>query len=217
MYKTVLFDLDGTLTDPGEGITNSVAFALQKWGITVNDKTELYPFIGPPLSESFQKYYGFSEEDSIKAVYCYREYFSVKGLYENKVYDGVTEMLAALKELGIRIVLATSKPEPYAIEILKHFDLHRYFDCIAGATMDESRNKKDEVITYALDTFGITDKESTVMVGDRHHDILGAKKNGIDSIGVLYGYGDFEELTSAGACALVETVEALCKKILNKD
>ena len=214
MYKTVLFDLDGTLTDPGEGITNSVAYALEKWGITVTDKTELYPFIGPPLSESFSKYYGFSEEESIKAVQCYRKYFSQKGLYENRVYDGIPEMLALIKEKGIKTVLATSKPEPYAVEILKHFDLYRYFDCIAGATMDESRNKKGDVIAYALNNFKITDKESTVMVGDRRQDIMGARENGIYNIGVLYGYGDYEELAAAKADIIVKSVEELTKNLL---
>lgn len=202
MYRYVFFDLDGTITDPGMGITNSVMYALDKYNIKVENRSELYPFIGPPLHESFQKYFSFSEEESFRAVEYYREYYRTDGIYENRVYDGVEEMLKALKEQGRTIVLATSKPEQFAIEILEHFHLMQYFDVVAGATMDAARVDKSDVIAYAIRQGNISDKKSTIMVGDREYDILGAKANGMSSIGVLYGYGSEEELKKAGATHL---------------
>lgn len=213
MYNTILFDLDGTLTDSGTGITNSVAYALKKWGIEEKDKSKLRRFVGPPLMEAFAEFYGFSQEDSKKALMFYREYFSEKGIFENTVYDGAEEMLAAIKNSGRAVVLATSKPEVYAERILKHFRLYDYFDFIAGATMDESRNKKDDVILYALESFKIDDRSKALMVGDREHDIFGAKKFGIDSVGVLYGYGNLQELENAGATYIAENVADILKFI----
>ena len=207
MYDIILFDLDGTLTDPGIGITNSVAHALSHWNIEVTDRSELYKFIGPPLSDSFMRYYGFSEEDAIRAIAVYREYFSVKGLYENEVYPGIPELLQTLKAQGKTVVLATSKPEKFAVEILRHFGLYDYFDIIAGASMDESRNKKADVIAYALSQMKDPDISKLIMIGDREHDVLGAKQFGIDSIGVLYGYGDRAEHEAAGATYIAEKVE----------
>mgnify|MGYP003289014967 CR=1 FL=1 len=206
-YEVVLFDLDGTLTDPGEGITNSVAYALKKYGITVEDKTELYKFIGPPLHESFEKYYGFSKDESLKAVECYREYYRDKGIFENIVYGGVENLLKKLCESGKKIVLATSKPEVFAKNILRHFELSEFFFFEAGANLDGSRTNKADVIEYALENAGIIDKSAVVMIGDREHDIIGANKNGIDSIGVLFGYGSREELEKAGATHIAETVD----------
>ena len=207
MYDIILFDLDGTLTDPGIGITNSVAHALAHWNIEVKDRAELYKFIGPPLSDSFMRYYGFSEEDAIHAIAVYREYFSVKGLYENEVYPSIPELLQSLKNAGKTVVLATSKPEGFAVEILRHFGLYDYFDIIAGASMDESRNKKADVISYAISQMKNPDLSRMIMIGDREHDILGAKQIGIDSIGVLYGYGDRAEHEKAGATYIAEKVE----------
>lgn len=207
MYKTVLFDLDGTLTDPGLGITNSVMYALEKFGIKVEDRTSLYKFIGPPLKESYAKYYHLSDEDINLAVKYYREYFSEKGIFENVLYDGITEVLDRIKSSGRKIILATSKPDEFAVKILKHFRIDQYFDFVAAATMDETRTAKADVIAYAIESCNITDLQSTVMVGDRENDILGAKAFGIDSIGVLYGYGSREELQSAGAAYLAESVE----------
>jgi phosphoglycolate phosphatase len=207
MYDIILFDLDGTLTDPGIGITNSVAHALAHWNIEVKDRAELYKFIGPPLSDSFMRYYGFTEEDAIHAIAVYREYFSVKGLYENEVYPGIPELLESLKAQGKTVVLATSKPEKFAVEILRHFGLYDYFDIIAGASMDESRNKKADVIAYAISQMKNPDLSRMIMIGDREHDILGAKQIGIDSIGVLYGYGDRAEHEKAGATYIAERVE----------
>lgn len=206
-YDVVLFDLDGTLTDPAIGITNSVMHALKKYGISVENRAELYKFIGPPLHESFEKFYGFSRDEALQAVEYYREYYRDKGIYENVVYDGVEEMLKILFEKGKKIILATSKPEIFAREILRYFNLEKYFYYSAGANLDGSRTDKAEVIEYALREGGVNDKSSVVMVGDREHDIIGANKNGLDSIGVLFGFGSREELESAGATYIAETVE----------
>lgn len=213
MYGIVLFDLDGTLTDPGIGITNSVAYALRKWGIEPPPRTELFKFIGPPLADSFSKFYGFSPEDAEKSVEYYREYFRDRGLYENEIYPGAEAMLKALKAGGRKVVLATSKPEEFAKRILEYFHIDGYFDFVAGASMDSSRNKKGDVIAYALRDAKITDLKNVVMVGDREHDILGARENGLDCIGVLFGYGSREELKAAGATHIAEKMEDILKII----
>lgn len=209
MYNIILFDLDGTISDPGIGITNSVAYALEKFNIKVKERTELYKFIGPPLQDSFAQFYGFNEKECENAITYYREYFKERGLYENELYDGMEQLLKDIRNAGKKIILATSKPEKFAVEILEYFKIEQYFDMIAGATMDSSRSKKADVIAYALKESGIEDLSSVVMVGDREHDIFGAKENGIASIGVLYGYGDREELQNAGALHIVETVDEL--------
>ena len=209
MYDWIFFDLDGTLTDPGEGITNSVAYDLKKEGIEPPTRQELYRFIGPPLVESFMKFYGFSEERAHRAVEEYREYFRDQGIFENRVYDGVPALLASLREKGKKLVLATSKPEPFAIRILEHFDLDGAFTFVAGALMDETRTAKSDVISYALKSCGISDPRRVLMVGDRLHDIKGAKACGLDSVGVLFGYGSREELTKAGATYLAKTVQEI--------
>lgn len=211
MYNTVLFDLDGTLTDPGEGITNSVAYALKKWNIQVEDRSTLYKFIGPPLQDSFTEYYGLSEEDSWKSVEYFREYFRDRGIFENVVYPGIPELLKTLKDSGRKVIVATSKPEHFAVQILEHFGLAQYFDFVAGASMDEVRVKKADIIDYALESCGITELSSVLMVGDREHDVFGAKKIGVDCIGVLFGYGSRQELTAAGATYIAETVEDILK------
>ena len=217
MYKYILFDLDGTLTDPGIGITNSVMYALRKFGIEVEDRTSLYKFIGPPLLDSFQNYYGFTKEQSEEGIKYYREYFKPYGLYENEVYSGIEELLKSLKGIGKTIVVATSKPEEFAVEILKHFHLIEYFDFVGGASMDEKRVRKADVIAYALDKCSVVDLQSVVMIGDREHDINGAKQIGIDSIGVLYGYGNYEELKQAGADYIVSTPEEIMIVINEKE
>lgn len=206
MYQNILFDLDGTVTDPCVGITNSVAYALDQFGIGVPDKTRLYPFIGPPLSDSFARYYGFSEEQCELAVKYYREYYAETGIYENKLYDGMEDLLKKIKTAGKRIVLATSKPEEFAERVLKYFHVDHYFDFIAGATMDGIRSRKADVISYALKSCAEKDLSEAVMIGDREYDIFGAREAGIASIGVLYGYGSEEELRNAGADAIAETV-----------
>lgn len=208
-YQYLFFDLDGTLTDPGEGITNSVVYALDKFGITVTDRSSLYPFIGPPLVDSFMKFYGFSHEDAERAVVCYREYFRDRGIFENRLYQGIPEVLKALKDAKKTLVIATSKPELFAKRIVEHFGLSPYFTLVAGASFDETRSEKWDVIEYAMDSLKLTDRSEIVMIGDRKHDIIGAKKTGLESVGVLWGYGDREELTAAGADVIFDTVEQL--------
>lgn len=198
-FKYCLFDLDGTLTDPAIGITNSVMHALEKYDIHVENRSELYPFIGPPLDYSFKTFYGFSDEQAVQAIKYYREYFSVTGLFENSVYDGIPEMLEKLKEKGVKIALATSKPYEFSIKILKHFDLYKYFDFFGAATMDGRISKKEDVISTLLNEMGAQNKDEILMVGDRYHDIEGAKANDLKSAGVLWGYGSKEELQNAGA------------------
>lgn len=215
-YKVVLFDLDGTLTDPGIGITNSVMYALDKLGLPVPERSMLYKFIGPPLADSFLEFYGLNAQQAKEAVTCYREYFKDWGLYENLVYGGIPELLTKLKEHGKTLAVATSKPEVFAVKILEHFGLSRFFTCIAGANMDGTRTNKSEVIEHALASCGITDRNAVVMVGDREHDIFGAQKSGVDSIGVLYGYGDREEFERAGATHIVETVDGLERFLLEE-
>ncbi len=214
-YEVILFDLDGTLTDPGIGITNSVAYALEKFDIKVTDRTELYKFIGPPLIESFMEFYNFSADDAKKALMFYREYFTEKGILENLVYDGIEELLKKLKEIGKRLCVATSKPEPFAKTILEHFNLSRYFEFIAGSTLEETRTKKHEVIEYALEQLKVTDRTKVIMIGDRKHDVIGAQKSGLDSIGVLFGYGNREELESVKATYIAENVNDIATIILN--
>jgi phosphoglycolate phosphatase len=214
-YDYILFDLDGTITDPGIGITNSVIYALKKYGINVADRTQLYKFIGPPLLDSFEKFYGFSKEESKKAVDYYREYYAEKGIFEADVYEGLEELLQKLLAIGKTLIVATSKPELFAVQVLKHYGLDHYFTYIAGSNFDETRTNKAEVITYALETCNITDKEKIVMVGDREHDMIGATTVGIDAIGVLFGYGSREELENAGATYIAENVEDIYKFIHN--
>ena len=178
-------------------------------------REELYKFIGPPLMESYQKYYGFSEEKSVEALGVYREYYSEKGVYENKLYPGIRELLESLQKAERKIVLATSKPEYYAKIILKHFELDPYFTFIGGSDMaEQERSGKADVIRYDLEACGIKDLSQVVMVGDRKHDIQGAKKVGLDSIGVLYGYGDREELETAGADYIADKMENLVEILL---
>lgn len=207
--QTILFDLDGTLTDPAEGITKSVAYALEAFGICVEDRARLYPFIGPPLSESFRDFYGFSPEQAQQAIAKYREYFAEQGIFENVPYPGVHQALAALKAGGKRLLVATSKPTVYARRILEHFDLLPYFDFVGGSDMEGKRGKKGQVIACTLGEAGVTDPGQAWMVGDRMHDVLGARENGLECAGVLYGYGSREELQQAGAALLLETVEDL--------
>lgn len=202
-YTAILFDLDGTLTDSADGIVNSVVYALEKKAIPYSNKQELRRFVGPPLQDSFRDYCGFSDEQSKEMVRLFREYFTDKGIYENAVYDGVPEMLDSLCKAGFTLAVATSKPEAFAKQILTRFGLAKYFKVIAGASMDGTT--KPVVIRQALARLGIEPSEHVLMVGDREHDILGAKEVGISSLGVLYGYGDEAELRKAGADHIVQT------------
>ena len=202
-YKYYLFDLDGTLMDPGIGITNSVMYALEKFGIHVSDRRALYPFIGPRLTDSFRKYFDFTEEQALQAVEYYREYFRAGGIFENKVYQGIPEMLEELKAGNAVIALATSKPYEFSVQILEHFGLYRYFDHVGAATMDGRISRKSDVIRHLLDELGDMDQESVLMVGDRDQDVNGAKANGLHCAGVLWGYGSNDELVNAGADYIV--------------
>lgn len=218
MYNYILFDLDGTLTDPKEGITNSVAYALRAYGIDENPD-KLTPFIGPPLHESFMVYYGFDEGKAMEAVEVYREYFADKGIFENKLYPETKDFLRVLQKAGKKIALATSKPEIFARRILEHFEIDSYFDVIVGSNMDGSRTKKAEVIDEVFKRFeieegGAIEKSKAVMIGDRLHDIVGAQENSIDSIGVTFGYGGYEELKKAGATYIADSFEATKKWVL---
>lgn len=208
-HKNILFDLDGTLTDPAIGITNSVMYALERFGISVEERSGLYKFIGPPLMYSFKQFYGFSDSDAKLALDYYRERFRDGGLFENEIYAGIEPMLKRLNEKGCRVILATSKPEEFAGEILRHFGILQYFTFVAGNTLDEARPEKRQVISHILANYPELEHEATVMVGDRSYDVLGAKEFGIPCIGVLYGYGSREELTQAGADAIAEDVDAL--------
>lgn len=208
-YPVILFDLDGTLTDPAEGITNSIQYALKKFGIEITDKKELYKFIGPPLKDAYREYYGFTPKQCADGIIYFREYFEEKGWKENKPIEGVFEMLQTLKERGKRLMIATSKPEKFARKIAEHFGIAKYFEFIGGATIDESRVDKAEVINYVLENCDVTDKKSVLMIGDRKHDIIGAKKAGVDGAGVLFGYGNLKELETAGAIFVAKTVAEL--------
>ena len=207
-YKTVLFDLDGTITDSGAGIMNAIRYAVKKYGLAEPEEAVLRSFIGPPLKEQFRKVFSLSEEEGRRMVSLYREYYGEKGIFENRV--------DTLKKAGIRILMATSKPEKYAELIADHFDFAKYFELIGGACLDGTRTVKEEVIEYVLETCGIPKEERkyTVMVGDRSHDITGAKKCGLHSIGVLYGYGSREELEASGAERIADTPGAAADMIL---
>lgn len=205
-YQTIYFDLDGTLTDPGLGITNSVMYALEHMGRPVPEREALYSYIGPPLSASFAEYAGMTGPEIPQAIALFREYFGRQGKFENQVYPGIPELLACLRAQGKTLVLATSKLEKYALEILEHYGLAQYFSFAAGSTADESRSSKASVLAYALDQMG---REGAVMVGDREHDVIGAKANKIPCVGVLFGYGSRQELETAGAARIAATVEQL--------
>ncbi len=214
-WRYLLFDLDGTLTDPALGITRSVQYALRRFGINEPDLTKLYRFIGPPLLDSFQEFYGLSAEQSREAIAAYREYYAVTGIYENTVYEGIPALLRDARRAGYRVIMATSKPEMYACRLMQHFGLTEHFTCIAGADMGEKRADKAAVIRRAMELEGLHDPSEAVMIGDRRFDMEGGHALGMHTVGVLYGYGDEEELTAARAEALAATVEELRAIILS--
>ncbi len=195
-YKNILFDLDGTLTDPELGITNSICYALLKQNRPVPNQNVLNTFIGPPLIGAFMERCNVSRAEAESLLQDYREYFKEKGMFENKVYPGIPEMLESLKKSGCRLYVATSKPEPFAKQILEHFDLTKYFTFIGGSTLSETRTHKEEVIDYVLKENRLQPQDC-LMVGDRYYDIEGARKCGLKVAAVLFGYGDREELQSA--------------------
>ncbi len=211
MIKYALFDLDGTLTDPKIGITTCVQLALNYFGIEVENLDELQPFIGPPLKDSFMKFYGLSEEQAVKAMEVYRSRFAVKGLYENNMYNGIDKMLRRLRAEGYQLSVASSKPTIYVEQILEHFDIKKYFHHIVGSFLDGRRVDKEEVVEEALRLLGVSEdnKNQAVMIGDRRFDVEGAKSHGILSVAVSYGYGPKEELNEANPDYIVNTVEEL--------
>ncbi len=211
-YSIAVFDLDGTITDSGTGIMKAIRYAVGKKKLAEPSEKVLRSFIGPPLREQFQSVFGLDESESREMVDLYRVYYEDRGIFENRVYDGVPEMLETLKNKGVTVLMATSKPEKYAKVIVEHFGLMRYFDFIGGACMDGTRTAKDEVIGYVVKACRISEEEKkqAVMIGDRRHDILGAKKNGLHSMGVLYGYGSREELEEAGAEEIVRLPSDIC-------
>lgn len=215
-YNTILFDLDGTLTNPKVGILNSVKYALQKMKKAIPLESELLKFIGPPIQQSFFEICQLNEKELLNAVRFYREYFSQSGMIENNVYDGIRELLRDLQKEKKRLFVATSKPTIFAREILIHFQLDEFFIQIVGSELDGTRIDKGEIIEYIFEKNNDLFKEDSVMIGDRFHDIIGAKNAKIDSIGVTYGYGSEFELTNAGANAIVNSVEQLKKMLLNE-
>ena len=204
--KSILFDLDGTLTDSGEGIMNCAIFALSHYGIPAPSEAELRSFVGPPLTESFARF-GVPEDQLTEAVQIYRSRYLPIGKFENHPYPGVQELLEKLKADGHSLFVATSKPENTSIEILQHFGLDGYFDKICGASTDFSRNSKEAVIAYLLESCGARDQ--AIMVGDTAYDVIGAKAHGIPTIGVSWGYGLTEDMESAGAAAIAHTMDEL--------
>lgn len=207
-YDTILFDLDGTLTDSQEGIIKSVQYALGKMNIEVADRYALIPFIGPPLLHSFKHFYGLSKADAQKAIGYYREYFERDGIFDNRVYEGITDLLAMLAGKGKRLIVATSKPTIYAEPIVRHYGLGDYFHAIIGASTDGARTEKGQVIEEAL-RHTVDAKESILMIGDREHDVIGAREHGIDVLAVGYGYGTKEEREVHKPDYYCETVAAL--------
>lgn len=208
MYKVILFDLDGTLTESGEGITKSVQDALEKLGQPEPDLKKLEVFVGPPLLQQFMKYAGLDEETAVKAVEYYRERYTDIGIFENEVYPGVEDMLDKLRGKGYILAVASSKPERFVKKVLDHFDLTKYFHEIVGSEMNGGRTSKADVIEEALDRLHMADhRDQVVMVGDKEHDVFGARKAGLQCLAVSYGYGSEEELKNANPLKIVDSAQ----------
>lgn len=213
-YDVIAFDLDGTLSDPSHGLVASFVYAFKKMGVDYGDPQSLKRFIGPPIYEAWQEEFGFTPEESSRALLIFREYYQVYGWWDNVIYDGVPEMLQKLKESGKTIVLATSKPEIFAKKILNRANLAQFFDFIGGAATDKTRDKKHEVLEYSLASVGVADKSQAILVGDRIYDAEGARACGIDSLGVLYGHGSKEEIFSANFTLTAQTVSDINKILI---
>ena len=212
MYKAIFFDLDGTLTESGEGITKSVQYALEKLGKPEEDLDKLRVFIGPPLMEQFMKYADVDETEARRAVEYYRERYAVKGIFENRPYDGVENLLRELKGRGYILAVASSKPEYYVTKILDYFNLSSYFEVVVGSEMNGARTSKTEVIEEALKRLNMSDRRKEVlMVGDKEHDVLGARAAGLACVAVGYGYGTKEELTAAQPLKIEASIEELLR------
>lgn len=207
--RYLLFDLDGTLTDPGEGITNCVRYALEKFGVYPQTREELYPYIGPPLTASFQEIHHLTPDQAEKALTYYRERFSTVGMFENTPYDGIGAFLRCRRDEGYHLLIATSKPEEFTVQILEHFDLMKHFDFVAGNTLQESRPTKESVIRYIMERYPAICRDNALMIGDRKYDIIGAHSCGLQGVGVLYGYGDEEEMDRCDADAVAADLQQL--------
>ncbi|MDO4188421.1 MAG: HAD hydrolase-like protein [Lachnospiraceae bacterium] len=229
MFKKILFDLDGTLTDPMIGITTCAQYALRHFGIE-EDINNLKNFIGPPLVDSFTQFYGLTVEEAKEATKYYRERYAPIGKFENEIYEGIPEMLKELKEAGVVLAVASSKPEPFVEDILKFFDIDKYFDVVAGALMDETRTRKEEVMQVALDRLEVpysgtfeggdgpkilVPKQEVAMVGDRKFDVASARKMGITAVGVRFGYAEEGELEAENPDFIANTVDDLGKYLLS--
>lgn len=211
MYQYILFDLDGTLTDPREGITKSVQYALAKMGIEEPDLSALEHFIGPPLYDEFRRCYNFDDAQAKQAVAAYRERFSVHGWKENILFDGVPAMLQTLRDVGKTLAVASSKPTVFVEKILELFEIAPYFDAVSGATLDGSISTKAQVVEQALALLSVEDHKSVVLVGDRMHDVEGARLCAIDCVGVTFGFGGLRELQQAGAKHAVQDFSELIR------
>ncbi|MBQ8289509.1 MAG: HAD-IA family hydrolase [Clostridia bacterium] len=213
---TVAFDLDGTLSDPMRGLTSGFRYAFRKMKIDYGDESVLKSFIGPPLRDEWMMRYSLTRERAEEAVAYFREYYSIYGWWDNDLYEGIPELLSALKAAGKRIVLATSKPDVHSRKILARFNLTHYFDFSEGASFDTSREKKSDVLSYALSRVGVSEREldGVIMVGDTKYDIDGAREVGVKSVGVLWGYGTRDDLLSHGADFLASSVDELYKILL---
>lgn len=209
-YKNILFDLDGTITDSFEGVANSFIYGLKAFGVENVKKEELGFILGPPLRDAYMERFGFDEKTAVAAVEKYRERYRTKFLEENRLYDGIENLLSNLCHRGYKLFLATSKPEVFATQILSHFGISKYFTGIGAASLDKSRDNKESVLEYVFSEFKI-DKNDSVLVGDRCFDLKGAEFVGIDAVGVLYGYGDIDELSAYPSVYLAKTVEELDK------
>lgn len=213
-FKYILFDLDGTLIDSGKGIVSSVKYALTKYGIKEDNIDKLKSFVGPPLKTQFQNCYGVTEAESSKLVKLFREYYVPKGIWQNKVYDGVIEVLKTLKQKDKQIMMATCKPEKFAKEIAQKDKIIDYFDFIGGSLMDEKRTTKAEVLQYVMDSMNIKNIDEAVLIGDTKYDIIGAKQFNMTTIGVTYGYGSKNELETIGADYIVNSPNELLEKLI---
>ena len=212
----LLFDLDGTLTEPERGITNSLKYALGKYGIEETDMQKLRSCIGPPLIDAFENQWGFEREKAVEAVAFYREYFAEKGIFENELFDGIAEMLLELKAAGHTLLVATSKPEEYATRILEHFHILQYFDSVVGNTLQEERPKKEDVLHYIQFLYPDISRDNALMIGDRKYDVEGAKSLSLPCAAVSYGHGSQEELIAAGADVILPTVQALHQYLMSR-
>ena len=215
MITYLLFDLDGTLTNPQEGITKCVQHALRSFGIEEPDLEKLIPFIGPPLIQSFMEFYNMSEEDARKAVAVYRERFSTVGLFENFPYPGIADMLAELKAQGKILAVASSKPTIYVRRILEKFELAPYFDVIEGSNLDGTRVDKKEVIAEVLSQLDNPSADDLLMIGDRKFDVIGARETGFGCVGVRFGFAAPDELEQSGAVYIADTVQDLHRYLIN--